>query len=66
MVGGVTCYESLTNERISEFVGLFQETKQFIDECYIPDLLAVASYYKDWAGIGGTTNFLSFGEFPRR
>lgn len=64
VVGGVTCYESLTNERISEFVGLFQETKQFIDECYIPDLLAVASYYKDWAGIGGTTNFLSFGDFP--
>jgi len=64
VVGGVTCYESLTDERIAEFVGLFQETKQFIDECYIPDLLAVASYYKDWAGIGGTTNFLSFGEFP--
>ena len=64
VVGGVTCYESLTNERISEFVGLFQETKKFIDECYIPDLLAVASYYKDWAGIGGTTNFMSFGEFP--
>jgi [NiFe] hydrogenase large subunit len=64
VVGGVTCYESLTNERMAEFVGLFQETKQFIDECYIPDLLAVASYYKDWAGIGGTTNFITFGEFP--
>ena len=24
----------------------------------------MASFYKDWAGIGGTTNFLSFGEFP--
>jgi [NiFe] hydrogenase large subunit len=64
VAGGVTCYESLTNERISEFVGLFEETKKFIDECYIPDLLAVASYYKDWAAIGGTTNFMSFGEFP--
>ncbi len=64
VVGGVTCYESLTNERMAEFVGLFQETKKFIDECYIPDLLAVASYYKDWAAIGGTTHFMSFGEFP--
>jgi [NiFe] hydrogenase large subunit len=64
VVGGVTCYESLTNERMAEFVGLFQETKKFIDECYIPDLLAVASYYKDWAAIGGTTHFMSCGEFP--
>jgi [NiFe] hydrogenase large subunit len=64
VAGGVTCYESLTSERMAEFVGLFEETKKFIDECYIPDLLAVASYYKDWAAIGGTTNFMSFGEFP--
>lgn len=64
LVGGVSCYESLTPERMAEFVGLFEETKKFIDECYIPDLLAVASYYKDWAAIGGTTNFITFGEFP--
>lgn len=64
VVGGVTCYDGLTDKRIAEFAGLFAETKKFIDECYIPDLLAVASYYKDWAGIGGTTNFMTFGEFP--
>lgn len=64
VVGGVTCYDGLTDKRIAEFTELFKETKQFIDECYIPDLLAVASYYKDWAGIGGTTNFMTFGEFP--
>ena len=64
LVGGVSCYEALTAERMAEFTGLFEETKKFIDECYIPDLLAVASYYKDWAAIGGTTNFITFGEFP--
>ncbi len=64
VVGGVTCYESLTMDRIAEFTSLYRETKKFIDEVYIPDLLAVASYYKDWTGIGGTRNFLSFGEFP--
>ncbi|SME94580.1 nickel-dependent hydrogenase large subunit [Desulfovibrio gilichinskyi] len=64
IVGGVTCYESLSKERIQEFKDLYNETKKFVDECYIPDLLMVASYYKDWAGIGGTHNFLSFGEFP--
>ena len=35
-----------------------------IEEVYIPDLLAVAGYYKDWAAIGGTTNFLACGDFP--
>jgi [NiFe] hydrogenase large subunit len=64
-VGGVTCYDSLMPERIRQYAELTRETRQFIDEVYIPDLLAVASYYKDWAAIGGTTNFLCFGEFPR-
>ena len=64
VVGGATNYEALTPERLKEFRELYLETKKFIDEVYIPDLLAVASFYKDWAGIGGTTNFLSFGEFP--
>ncbi|WP_419779586.1 nickel-dependent hydrogenase large subunit [Maridesulfovibrio sp.] len=64
IVGGVTCYESLTPKRIQEFKDLYNETMAFVNECYIPDLLMVASYYKDWAGIGGTTNFLTFGEFP--
>ncbi|NCC25499.1 MAG: nickel-dependent hydrogenase large subunit [Deltaproteobacteria bacterium] len=64
VVGGVTCYEGLTPARIKEYVSLWKETKQFIDECYVPDVVAVAKYYKDWAGIGGTTNFLTFGEFP--
>lgn len=63
-VGGVTNYDALRPERIAEFRALFNETKKFIDEVYIPDLLAVASFYKDWSGIGGTTNFMSFGEFP--
>lgn len=64
IVGGVTCYDSLSPKRINEYRQLYRETKKFVDECYIPDLLMVASKYKDWAGIGGTTNFLSFGEFP--
>ena len=31
----------------------------------IPDLVAVASFYKDWGAIGGTTNFLAYGDFPQ-
>ena len=66
VVGGCTNYDALRPERIAEYMNLFKEVKKFIDEVYIPDLLAVASYYKDWAAIGGTQNFLSFGEFPQK
>jgi [NiFe] hydrogenase large subunit len=64
VMGGVTCYEGLTDKYINDFLGLYEEVKDFILDYYIPDLIAVAGFYKDWAAIGGTTNFLSFGEFP--
>ena len=64
VVGGCTNYDALRPEMLKQYIDLYAETKKFIDEVYIPDLLAVAGYYKDWAGIGGTTNFMSFGEFP--
>lgn len=36
----------------------------FVEKVYIPDLLAVASFYKEWAAIGGGVgNYLSYGEF---
>ncbi len=64
VVGGVTCYEGLTDKYIYDFLGLYEEIKNFILDCYIPDLLALGGFYKDWCSIGGTTNFMSFGEFP--
>jgi Ni,Fe-hydrogenase I large subunit len=37
----------------------------FVSRVYIPDLLAVASFYKDWAGYGaGVGNYLVYGEYP--
>src|SRR5512137_146894 len=42
-------------------------TIEFVDQVYIPDLLAVAGFYKDWAGIGGGLsgkNVMSYGDFP--
>jgi len=62
--GGNTNYNCMTPDKVAEYVALTKETVKFVNEVYIPDLLAVAGYYKDWAGIGGTTNFLTFGEFP--
>ncbi|MFA5354257.1 MAG: nickel-dependent hydrogenase large subunit [Thermodesulfovibrionales bacterium] len=41
------------------------EALDFVQKVYIPDLLAVASFYKDWAGYGaGLGNYLSYGDFP--
>ncbi|MCP4693270.1 MAG: nickel-dependent hydrogenase large subunit, partial [Desulfobacterales bacterium] len=64
-VGGVTSVKDLTPDRIAEFLYLTKETQDFITKVYIPDLLTVASFYKDWGAIGGTTNFLAWGEFPQ-
>lgn len=37
----------------------------FVDQVYVPDTLAIASYYKDWFARGeGVGNFMTFGDFP--
>ena len=37
----------------------------FVSKVYVPDLLAVAGFYKDWAGYGaGVGNYLVYGEYP--
>src|SRR5512138_1003160 len=48
---------------------IIDRTNEFIDQVYIPDLLAVAGFYKDWAQWGGGLsgkNVLSYGEFPEK
>lgn len=62
--GGVTSYDSLTPERIREFTELYREGKAFVENYYIPDLLAIGSQYRDCATYGGFGNFMAFGEFP--
>ncbi|HEU4731635.1 MAG TPA: nickel-dependent hydrogenase large subunit [Kofleriaceae bacterium] len=44
---------------------LIAGAREFVNKVYIPDLLAVASFYKDWAGIGaGVGNYMVYGEYP--
>lgn len=64
VVGGVTSVKDLSPDRLAEFMFITKETQDFITNVYIPDLLAIAGFYKDWGGIGGCTNFLTWGEFP--
>ena len=56
---------ALNADKLIEIKRLLKKARDFVEQVYIPDLLAVASYYKEWAGIGGGVgNFLSYGEFP--
>jgi hydrogenase large subunit len=55
-------------ERLNMVSSIIDRTIDFIDQVYIPDLLAIASFYKDWAGIGGglSSKFLmSYGDCPK-
>jgi hydrogenase large subunit len=37
----------------------------FVNQVYIPDLLAVAGFYKDWGAIGGgLENYMAYGDLP--
>lgn len=65
VAGGVSCVQDMLNvDRLAEFLYYLKEMQAFIDNVYLPDVLAVASFYKDWGGIGGCTNFLAYGNFP--
>ncbi len=57
---------ALNDQKLSEIRGLLKKAQQFVEKVYLPDLKAIASFYKEWAGIGGGVgNFLSYGEYPQ-
>jgi len=60
--GGVT--EVPTVDKIASFLWRLNEIRDFIDNVYIPDVLAVADAYSDYFEIGrGCGNLLSYGSF---
>ncbi|PLX80437.1 MAG: hydrogenase 2 large subunit [Desulfuromonas sp.] len=71
LVGGVASpvdpnsQNGINADKIALMMKLFKKARDFVEKVYIPDLLAVAPFYTDWAGIGGGVgNFLSYGDFP--
>ncbi len=40
-------------ERLNLVSSIIQKARQFCEQVYLPDVLLIASYYKDWAKIGG-------------
>ena len=71
LVGGVPCSvnldesNALNAERLAYVGSLLDQAAQIVEQLYIPDLLAVASFYKDWGAIGGgLPNYLAYGDLP--
>jgi hydrogenase large subunit len=71
LVGGMACSINLDDvsginaERLAYVEQLLKKGKEFIEQVYIPDLMAIASFYKDWGAIGGGLgNYLVYGDLP--
>ena len=70
LVGGMACSINLDDasglnaERLAFVRQLLEDGKKFVEQVYLPDILAIAGFYKDWGAIGGFHNFMAFGDFP--
>jgi len=73
LVGGVPCsinpdeVNALNMDRLNYVGSLINQAIAFVEQVYIPDLMAIAGFYKDWAAIGGgLKNYLAYGDLPTR
>ena len=71
LVGGVPSPIDLDSDsainsaRLSTVQGIITQMREFVDQVYVPDTLAIASFYKDWGAQGeGVGNFLCYGDLP--
>lgn len=56
---------ALNAERLSIINDSINNMIEFVDQVYLPDVLAIAPYYLEYGGFGeGLGNFLTWGEFP--
>jgi hydrogenase large subunit len=73
VVGGVASPIDLNSDsainakRLSDVQSIIDLMRTFVDQVYVPDTLAVASFYKDWGARGeGLGNFLCYGDLPSK
>ncbi|WP_153162121.1 nickel-dependent hydrogenase large subunit [Zoogloea sp. 1C4] len=75
LVGGVPCainmegagaVGAINMERLNLISSIIDRCIEFIDMVYVPDLVAIASFYKDWTYGGGLSSqcVLSYGDIP--
>jgi hydrogenase large subunit len=62
---GGTGTTALNQTGLEEIKSVIERMQTFVDQVYLPDTLAIAGFYKEWARQGeGTGNFLCYGDFP--
>jgi hydrogenase large subunit len=73
VVGGVPCPidlnsdSAINSKKLAQVQEIIDKMNSFVDQVYIPDLLAIAGFYKDWGSRGeGLGNFLTYGDFPEK
>jgi [NiFe] hydrogenase large subunit/hydrogenase large subunit len=50
---------------LQQMRGMIEEARQFVHQVYLPDLLAIAPFYTEWAAYGsGVGNYMVYGEYP--
>ena len=72
LVGGMASAISMQGdnainiERLNYVKSLIQDAIQVVENMYLPDLLAVASFYPEWTQIGGGLgNYMAYGDLPQ-
>ncbi|HSF39320.1 MAG TPA: nickel-dependent hydrogenase large subunit [Thermoanaerobaculia bacterium] len=70
-VGGVANAINLDNmttlnmEALYRIKDLFEEVRTFVDQVYLPDVIAIGSMYPEWLGLGsGVTNYMAVPDMP--
>lgn len=78
LVGGVPCAINMDGElaagapinmeRLNYVAGVIDRTIDFVENVYIPDIIAIGSFYKGWLYGGGLsgTSVLAYGDIPDR
>ena len=75
LVGGVPCainvdgtgaVGAVNMERLNLVSSIIDRSIEFIEQVYLPDLTAIASFYKDWLHGGGLSgkSVMSYGDIP--
>jgi hydrogenase large subunit len=56
---------AINSRRLTQVAEIIARMREFVDQVYVPDTLAIAGFYKDWAAQGeGLGNFMTYGDFP--
>jgi [NiFe] hydrogenase large subunit/hydrogenase large subunit len=71
LVGGMATPTALNQQAalnmnsLAQMRTLVAEAQEFVNSVYLPDLMTIASYYPEWAELGGgRSNLLACGDFP--